>query len=339
MNWDNSHFRQFATSLEAAIASYGEGSGDHFSTQKAQVELLFNLETEFKEALLKDGHGGFAHEDFVNFIRDEQRNILAARPYFRERQDTFRTYIAPALRDRWVSALWRFNINYPFVALTLKRAEKGGVKYAPIVYELAEKIKKARQELIETNIPLAISRARVFDRYRQRHLEYMDLVQIATEGLIAAVDKFVLPYGKNYGAVMYGRITGDLTEGNSETLLHFYPSDKRRLYAANKLVKEGKTFEEIADKLTVETGESVDSNDLQQLHLAAVTVSGDSQGSGDESSKVGTEEQPMSRFEADESCRPDVQFEQTEVMNVLKNEISKLSIFEQKLLSLKGVSL
>lgn len=334
MSWDNEHFRKFANNLEEVIASYGEVD-DRFKTQKAQVEKLYNLEVSFKTTLISRPFGHKIYEDFMFFIRDEQRNILAARPYFRERQDTFRAEIAPALRDRSARALYKFNLNYPFIALIMKR--NPWLHDDADLANLAKGISDARAELIQTNIPLAISRARVFDRYRQRHLDFMDLVQTAQEGLIAAVDKFVLPYGKNYGAVMYGRITGDLTEANSETLLHFYPSDKRRIYTANKLVKDGKSFEEIAQTLSDETGESVDSNDLQQLHVAAVTVSGDSHGSGDE---IGSsEEQPMSRFEADESSRPDVQFEKAEVMSVLAAEIKKLSVFEQKLLQLKGVSL
>jgi DNA-directed RNA polymerase specialized sigma subunit len=334
MKYHDEHFRKFAQGLEAAIAFY-RTEGEHYNVQKAQVERLFNLEVEFKTTLIAHERGPSVYEDFVAFIRDVQRNILAARPYFRERQDTFRAEIAPILRDRVTPALYKFNLNYPFIALVMKRNPWLGED--PVFANLAKAIAKARDELITTNIPLAISRARVFERWRQRHLEYMDLVQIATEGLVAAIDKFVLPYGKNYGAVMYGRITGDLTEGNSETLLHFYPSDKRRIYAANKLVKEGKSFEEIADKLTQETGESVDSNDLQQLHIAAVTVSGDSQGSGYDHESEGME-QPMVRFQADESWRPDVQFEDAEVADALKSAIHGLTIFEKKLLRLKGVS-
>lgn len=337
MNWNDEHFRKFADGLEAAIASYEVADSDHYSTQKAQVERLFNLETEFKTSLIAHPDGAKVYNDFVVYIRDVQRNILAARPYFRERQDTFRAEISPALQVRSIQALHKFNLNYPFIALMMKRNR--WLREDPHFKTLAKTIKAARNELIITNTPLAISRARVFERWRQRHLEYMDLVQIATEGLIAAVDKFVLPYGKNYGAVMYGRITGDLTEGNSETLLHFYPSDKRRIYAANKLINQGRSFDEIAQQLTVDTGERVDSNDLQQLHVAAVTVSGDSHGSGEDQGSQGGEEQPMARFEADESWRPDVQFEKAELMAVLRTEIKNLSIFEQKLLALKGVSL
>lgn len=333
MKYHDEHFRKFAQGLEAAIAYY-HTEGDHYSVQKAQVERLFNLEVEFKTSLIEHPLGPEVYENFVIYIRDVQRNILAARPYFRERQDTFRAEIANILRDRRTVDLFKFNLNYPFIALAMKR--NSWLSEDPHFSRVAKELGEARNELITTNIPLAISRARVFERWRQRHLEYMDLVQIATEGLIAAIDKFVLPYGKNYGAVMYGRITGDLTEGNSETLLHFYPSDKRRIYAANKLVKDGKTFEEIADKLTQDTGESVDSNDLQQLHIAAVTVSGDSNGSMSDSDS--DMDQPMVRFEADESWRPDVQFEEAEVATALKTAIFGLTIFEQKLLRLKGVS-
>jgi DNA-directed RNA polymerase specialized sigma subunit len=341
VTWDNNHFKQFASSLEATIASYGEADADHFSHQKQQVEKLHRLEREFKSAVLSSGFGVFVYDRFMCYVRDERKNILSARPFFRERQDTFKTEIAPALRERNLIGLQRFSINFMFIAFVMKLGVFGPESR---VIELAGEVGLARKELIEVNIPLAISRARVFDRYRQRHLDYMDLVQIATEGLIAAVDKYVLPYGKNYGAVLYGRITGDLTEGNSETLIHFYPSDKRRIYTANKLVKQGKTFDEIAAKLNEDmppkdVGAEVSANDIQQLHAAAVTVSGNSSGSESEDSGTGFDDEPLSRFEADPSWQPDVRYETEELHTLLKQEVQRLSLFERKLLALKGIDL
>lgn len=340
--WDNSHYRQFAASLEDIICGHREGAEpDSVSQQKRQVETLCDLEQQFRAALIRDKKGAEAYRAFVRFVRDERRNILAARPYFRERQDVFKSKIAPALRDRQDKALYKFNINYTFIAFVMRT-----VAFSPRskVHKLAQQVARARAELIEMNIPLAISRARVFARHKQSHLEYMDLVQIATEGLIAAVDKFVLPYNKSFGAVLYGRITGDLIEVNSETLVHFYPSDKRKIYTANKLVKSGKSFDEIAKHINKEhresgrTGDATNEHELQELHVAAYTISGDSPG-GDSDPTTGLDENPINRFEADPSWRPDVQFEQTQLMSAVRGAVAQLTVFERKLLALKGISL
>lgn len=335
-NHYNEHFRQFAKSLEDIIWGY-DTPEDHYTRQKRQVETLVDLERKFRKALINDRRGPKVYEAFVRFVRDERRNILAARPYFRERQDVFKSQIAPALRERKNKALYRFDINYSFIHFAIKA---GGFKERDGVMKLARKVEKARQELVEMNIPIAISRARVFARHRQQHLEYMDLVQVATEGLIASIDKFVLPYQKSFGAVMYGRITGDLIEANSETLVHFYPSDKRKIYTANKLVKDGKTFDEIARYINAEAKKKddldlTDQHEIQQLHIAAYTISGDSPGKETEAS----DESPIHRFEAEETWRPDVRLENIQLQDALRKELSNLSLFERKLLRLKGIPL
>lgn len=340
--WDNSHYKQFVASLDGIIFDHLEGDdSDSVSRQKRTVERLCELERQFRDALIRDKRGPEVYKEFVRFVRDQRRNILSARPYFRERQDVFKAKIAPALRERQDKALYQFNINYQFIAFALRVG-----KFPPSsrIAKIAAKADVVRQKLIEVNIPLAISRARVFDRYKQQHLEYMDLVQIATGGLIVAIDKFVLPYTKSFGAVLYGRITGDLVEGNSETLVHFFPMYKRLLYTTNKLVKEGKTFEQIADIINAEAraegrGNVTNYHDLQQLHVAAYTVSGDSPGSPSEESSTGLDESPINRFEADESWRPDVKYEKAQLHRAVKSEINNLTLFERKLLAMKGIDL
>lgn len=342
---DNGHFRLFATQLESIIEGY-DTDEEHYNRQKRQVETLCDLEKQFRNTLIRDHRGPSVYRAFVKFVRDERRNILAARPYFRERQDVFKARIAPALRDRADKTLYKFDVNYPFIAFAMK-AKKFGPNSK--VGKLATAVQKARQELIEMNLPLAISRARAFAGYRQAHLDYMDLVQVATEGLIAAIDKFVLPYRASFGAVMYGRITGDLVESNSETLIHFYPSDKRKIYTANKLMKDGQSFEVIAKHINDEEatknksskGPVTNENELQQLYVAAYTVSGDSTGQEDESAMqtAGSEEPAIHRFEADDSWRPDVRLEQSQLHHALHKELKHLSLFEQKLLLMKGIGL
>jgi DNA-directed RNA polymerase specialized sigma subunit len=339
MGSDSGHFRQFATSLEAIICGY-DTDEDHYTRQKRQVERLYGLEKEFRAALIRDYRGPTIYKSFVKFVRDEKHNILSARPYFRERQDVFKARIAPALRERSDKALYKFDINYPFIAFALKSK-----RFAPgsRVAKLARQVEASRKELIEMNIPLAISRARVFMRYRQVHLEYMDLVQVAIEGLIAAIDKFVLPYQKSYGAVMYGRITGDLVECNSETLVHYWPRDKKLLYAVNKMVTGGKTFTEIAEHINTEaekkkpgTESVTNEHELQQIYVGAYTVSGDSAGPDDDSEAES--EPPIHRFAADDSWRPDVRFERVQLLDALTDGIKGLTLFERKLLAMKGIT-
>lgn len=339
--WDNTHYKQFAMALEEVISKRGNSDEENVAQQKMQIETLCMYEREFRDSLIRGAGGADVYTEFIKYVRDVRKNILAARPYFRERQEIFKSQIAPALRNRSECELFKFNINYSFISFVMGLGVFG---VGTDIFEIFEKVKKIRNELIQTNIPMAISRARVFMRHSQQHLEYMDLIQIATEGLIAAIDKFVLPYNDSFGGVLYGRVTGDLIEANSETLLHFFPKDKRLIYNANKFVKEGKTFEEIAQKInhdvSVKSGKDSDftnANELQQLHIASYTISGDSSGESDDVEVV--DKNPISRFEADSSWRPDVAFEEAEAFEVVKKMISQLSVFERKLILLKGVSI
>jgi len=122
----------------------------------------------------------------------------------------FTTNIAKALKEESATALYRYHFNYQFVRFTmaLRKWPRGGK-----IRKLAMKIEAIRTEIVEMNMPLAISRARIFwSRTPRSHLTYMDLVQISCEGLMSAVDKFVLPYSTVFRSVAIGRIVGNLIE-------------------------------------------------------------------------------------------------------------------------------
>jgi stalled ribosome alternative rescue factor ArfA len=229
----DSHFISFAQSLQAVICSYGDRSNEDFTQrQKESVENLIRLEKKFKKILQEDCRGYLAYKKFIEFIwksgKDNKRNTLAARPYFRERQEKFSKGISSAIQKRRHKSLYKFNVNYTFIAFVLNSypwAEKSRVRKAAL------EVFKAREEIIQLNMPLAISRARIFrQKTPESHLSYMDFVQISMEGLINAVDKFVLPYTPVFRSVIIGRIVGDLIENYSmdrNTILYPYGQEPK----------------------------------------------------------------------------------------------------------------
>jgi DNA-directed RNA polymerase specialized sigma subunit len=332
----NDHFRTFASSLEGIIAGYGEREGTLFEVQKRQVEGLIALEEKFRQTLIDHYWGPSVYRMFVRYIRDDRKSILAARPYFRELQPTFAREISEALKARYAVGLYRFRLNYQFMRFVMA-AKPWGQKSELV--KLAEQIEKLRSEIVETNIPLAISRARIFwSRTQKSVLTYMDLVQIASEGLMAAVDKFVPPFRTVFRSVAIGRMTGNMIESYSETMIHFYPADARRIYRAHKLLGRNLDsvidYEVLAEKVNENADEKhrVTSDELANLLAAASCVSMDSSSGDDDTVEV------VSRFAAPESTRPDVQVEKADSMSHLYTACAKLSILEQKLLRLKGVS-
>lgn len=338
---DDPHFRQFALSLESAIAVCGESDTEDFlQRQKRQVDTLVALEKEFKKTLIAHSLGLSVYKAFIRYIVNERRNILDARPYFRERQHVFTQQISIALRQRNEKKLHRFNFNYRFIKFVLdaKKWKPG----SPIV-KLSKAIMAIRNELITMNMPLAISRARIFySRTPKAHLSYMDLIQIASEGLMSGIDKFVPPFSKAFRSVAIGRMTGNFIENYSETAIHFFPVDKRKIYRANKLVgrqTDVVDYKELAKQVNkgVEPAHRTTASEIANLMAASSVISADTPVNTDDEGEEIT--RIVDRFAAPADTQPDVICERQDSMRCLAQAMATLNPFEQKLLKLKGVQL
>jgi DNA-directed RNA polymerase specialized sigma subunit len=339
---DDDHFRKFAAVLEKAIDKYGDVEDeDLLQRQRNQIESLVSLETKFRKALIEHSWGLLVYKSFVHMIKKKKNNILAARPYFRERQSVFTNEISKALKKHHAKSLYKFHFNYIFVMFVMqnrKWPENGKLA------KLARQIAEIRQELIEMNMPLAINRARIFwSSTPKSHLSYMDLIQISCEGLTSAIDKFVLPYSRVFRAVMIGRILGNFIEQYSETLVHFYPIDKRKLYRANKIAGRFKgsidydaLAADINKHLELDKNHKTTASEIADLMAASSCVSSDSL-----TSESTEEEQdvPHTQYVADTATQPDVIIESANSMQALSGAMEQLTLREKKLLRLKGVSL
>lgn len=333
---DEPHFRFFAQSLKAAKERLAQAdSGSFLAQQRRQLEGLVRLERDFRRALVKHAWGPGVYRDFVDYICDERRNILDARPYFRERAQRFTDEVSIALRLRRPRGLYRFAVNYRFVAFALRaRAWHPNSD----IRRLAGEIERARHELVVMNMPLAISRAHIFYRRTQKaHLTYMDLIQIAAEGLMAGIDKFCLPFSAKWRAVAIGRMTGNFIEQYSETSLHFYPRYKRILYRARKIMGQYPPGSVDMEELAARVNEGVDpayrttAAELSDLLAASSTVSTTPTPAQDDDGDDGRED----RHAAPDDARPDVQAERREALLAVQDAFQYLTVFERKLLRLK----
>lgn len=352
---EQEHFKVFAAELEKLIARYGSIENWNLH-QKKQVESLIALEKKWREAVVRHGQGQWVYRKFVTFISDEKKNILAARPYFRERQEVFAKQISKVLKKGRsnVEDLYRFAINYQFILFVMKQRNWGAKSQ---ITKLADDIGKLRKDIVALNLPLGIARARVFySRTPKSHLSYMDEIQIAAEGMMSGVDKYSPgPRGrvspKVFRSTMIGRMVGNFIEEYSDTLVHFYPVDKRKIYRANKLVRNftnGVDYEKLAEQVNAgikkekakrkaegEDGtHQTTASEIADLMAASSTVSADSSLPTDPDAPV-----PINRFAAPESVRPDVQIETRDAMALMKKAGMSLTLFENKLLRLKGVRL
>lgn len=333
-------YYNFAKSLEKRIESYGYDKEDRTEIQERQVEELVSLERKYRDTLVSANLRDAVYGAFVDHIVEERRNILTARPFFRERQRRFDKKISDAIRNKDYELLARMRINYQFILFcqSLEEVQKSDV--ADELSRIFERIKKLREEIVEINLPLAISRARIFfGKTPASHHNFMDFIQIASEGLIAAVDKFVPPFKTVFRAVAIGRMLGNFIFEYNKTALHFYPSDRRKLYHANRAARMyGKDdFDSIARYVNERIGEGeTTSTEIQYLMSGASTVSSDVPFDTDDDSDG---EIPINTFAAPDSDRPDKKVENAEALSLLAQAIDQLTLFEKKLLLLKGVNI
>lgn len=333
------HFVDFAKALEKQIAKLPPNEEEH---QRNQVETLIALEAEFRAKLISLPEGEGIYEKFLWYIRKEKGNILAARPFFRERQQRFTDEISPVFQRADHKGLYPFAANYEFVRFAIDNSEWDNTHE---MVALAREIESLRTELAVQNMPLAISRARIFwSRTPESHLTYMDLVQETAMGLLAAIDKFTPPYRTAFRAVIIGRCLGNLISAYNQTSMHFYPSDRRKLYRANKMLArhEGEPdFEKVARSVNSHLPDEIqtDPDEIRALMAAAYGVGSIDNVGSSTVEEVGDDDlpSPMDVLAADDETRPDVQAEHRDAMNKMFRAIQTLTPLEQKLLKLKGV--
>jgi DNA-directed RNA polymerase specialized sigma subunit len=331
-------FVTFRDSLESIlkqmISTKNTSKKDFDEYQKGLVEKLVESERSFKSALQRHYWGKRAYNAFLDFILVEQRNILVARTFFRERQVNFDAEISNAIKTRNLEKMYKFDINYTFIKFILDRVPW---KKSSKMFDLAEDVKRYREELIIQNLPLAISRATIFRaKTPEGHLSFMDMQSIAAEALINSVDKFVLPYRSAFRDVIIGRVTGDLIADYSSTQVHFYPPEKKKIYRARKAAKlrEPEEFDKIA--MEVNSGHKTvsDSTGTEIMHLMAACspMSIDTKINEEDGDELFSSVIPDS-----DDKRPDIIVEKRERAHLLAEAVKRLSVFEVKLLKLKGL--
>src|SRR5574343_206812 len=118
---DHTTFKHFAKSIEVSLRKYEPEEGRALlETQREQIRTLIALENKLRRLLIKHPFGASVYKKFIMYITEDKRNILAARPYFRERQKTFTKSISGAFKNKKHKTLYRFRINYSFILFVLR---------------------------------------------------------------------------------------------------------------------------------------------------------------------------------------------------------------------------
>lgn len=310
--------------------------------QKQQVEELLDAEKKFKEVILKYRQSTEIYKQFLQKVCIKNKNILSARPYFRETATTFSSKITPAIKSGNTDELKAFDINYQFISF-IRDHWRG--PFPERAEELYQRVHKARQILIENNMPLAVNRAKLFYRKTPKgHLTLMDMIGICSMGLAAGIDKWCGPYTTVFRSVCIGRMVGNLIDAYSETMLHFYPSDKRVLYKANSIrgrrgIDEVDTLADAVNdafEADEKDGKSIPKNqigagELSDLMNAASIVSADS--------SLNEDGQNIYAFTEDPNGDIEEAYVQRETTTQMLQLAADLPLLHKKVLRLKGVKI
>jgi DNA-directed RNA polymerase specialized sigma subunit len=310
--------------------------------QKQQVEELLDAERKFRDTILMYRQASEIYKKFLQKVCIQNKNILSARPYFRETAISFSKKITPAIKAGDIETLKTFNINYQFIKF-IRESWLG--PFPKRAAQLFQRVHTARTILIENNMPLAINRAKLFYRKTPKsHLSLMDLIEICSMGLAAGIDKYCGEYTPVFRSVCIGRMVGNMIDSYSETTLHFYPSDKRILYKANSIrARQGiEDVEELARavnesfKQDAKDGKSIPkgkitASELSSLMNAASTVSADA--------TVNDEGYGVYHYTMDPTQDIEgayIERESTDKMLVLAK---RLPLLHRKVLKLKGIKI
>jgi DNA-directed RNA polymerase specialized sigma subunit len=345
-------FKLFANNLAVALEKF-KVDGDQtplLEIQRQQLRDLLVLEETFKNALIKSPLGSEIYKKFIDYICDVKGNILSARPYFRERQKIFTKTISGAIKNRDYKTLYQFRINYSFILFV---SNNFAFPEKSKILKYIKQIKQLRSNICEQSLALAISQAKIFYSCTPRsHLSWMDLVQIHCAGLLIAIDKFVPPDTTNmtdeeslqayrkFRAVAIGRMIAGRIQNYSETLIHFYPNDRAKIYRANKLIRSfggNVDFEKLATLVNSDVevvSQRTNARELEGLLAGASTISGDSTvepvfGSAPLST--------LELYEVDVESRFDSVVEQNQALSLMRTCITELPVVHQKILKMRGV--
>ena len=309
--------------------------------QKQQFEELVAAERQFHEMVLSYRICTEIFKRFIQLIRITNKNILSARPYFRESSETFSSKITPALKIKDPEALKTFGVNFHFV----KFCKDHWLGLWPKKLEAAyQRVERARTILVQNNMPLAINRAKIFFRKTPKgHLTFMDLIEVSSMGLCAGIDKYTGEYKKNFVGVCIGRIVGNLIDAYSETVMHFYPSDRRVLYRANSIrgrqgITEITELTEAVNKSFAQdlsegktAPKPVTVTELSYLMSAASLISADS--------NEGEEGFGVYSFIPDDAESAETILSRKQELSQMARLARKLPLINQKVLRLKGIEI
>jgi hypothetical protein len=314
-NVNNAYYSKLAADIRKTL------SEKKFPSNEEMYKKLVFLEETWRDVLLSSPEGEAIYEKFIDYILNVRKNILDCRPFFRIRQKEFIDNVNPYIRKKKPKPLFKLRINSAFINWAMHEY-KGPHKKA--LEKLAIDITAVRSDFITKNFPLILNRIKII--YHTSNLEMQDLISLASNAALVALDKFAPNIDKVTGEPIYtsvilssiiariNAIVGNNADGQQ---LHLYPSDKKLFIEICRLRKEGLANDDISKKLKISEFEV--SRFLNGIY-------------------VDTLNEDAAEFQEENASRiPDIAVSNYEEQEVLKKSTDTLTTLEKKILILKNL--
>ncbi len=308
-------------------------------TTVEQFKKLINLEAKFARRLRSIAGGKQIYKDFITHIVKD-RDLREARPFFRERENMFKDIINPAIKNRHPNVLYGLRLNFLFcnfaiTTLTNKLTENKTLDTKLV--DIYNEIKSIRESLIYKHLHYAVNRAKAFNSGANASVDFGDLIQVANEALISAVDKYVIDENASeFHTMATGKMISNLiASGDQASPVTFGPQASRRLYQIKKLLQKtpGLSTKELADIIgTLE-------EEVSTLINATKFKSMDENLGDEENDSVPTITlQDFLPALSDQYNDPYLIVEHRNLIQTAAEVFKTLTILEQKILRLKGIN-
>lgn len=297
-----------------------------------ELKKLIQLEGKFTRRLRSVAGGKQKYKDFITYIVEE-RDLREARPYFRERENMFKDIINPAIKGRRPEMLHKLKMNFLFCSFAMETMSGKD----PQLDSLFAEIKRIREGLIHRHLHYALNRAKAFNRGIGHIVEFGDLIQIANEGLVIAVDKYVIDEQSSpFHTMAIGRMVAELISSGDQALpVTLGGQASRKLYQIRKLLEKtpGLNTKELADIIKI--AEEEVALLMNAVVIKSLDESLNDDDGGDSPSITLMDFLPSI---ADEHNDPYLMLEKKDMLETAAQIFQTLTLLEQKALRLKGVN-
>lgn len=292
---------------------------------------LYNKEQSFAKKLQSTGSGRKIYMMFIKKIVESQGGIKSARSYFRARQESYLETVNEAIKKVNPKLMYEVPINYRFCLFATQTL----VTIDPKLSELFSEIKTLREEIINKHLYLSLNRAKIHRKNSHGRAEFEDLIQIANEALVVAVDKYVMDGEEStFHQMALGRMIGNLiANGSTLSATTIGGHAHKKLYQIRKLLQKqpNLTNDQVGNILDI-AREEVDS-------LIAATSYSSLDEELPNSSKSGTVDsvRRIDTIVSDDWEKEFEAIEKEDALSKLEEGFKNLSIIQRKVLLLKGV--